>query len=217
MQSRKARVSGTLVRIIGSLIFGVALLAGCASPSQEAPPKNVPSSDQQLINEALDRAWAEVQRLNPDMDRPEVAIIRLTSYEEWAEVMAQCLNEHGFEVTETGDGGYSTEALSRVQQAAFEIARYVCTAQYPLDPKYRRAPNDQQMNALYDYYVGELTECVTNLGYEVSPSPSRQEFLDTYDTDPWLPFDDAVHQAEDGEALTTLTHRCPQLPSDFFD
>lgn len=70
-----------------------------------------------------------------------------------------------------------------------------------------------RLTALYEYYVTTLTPCLEGRGHEVSEPPPLDEFLDQFETDPWVPFAEAADEtAGDPEAWFLLESSCPQTP-----
>jgi len=195
------------------------LLTGCAS----TPPQSISetATDEQVIQAAIDQAWLDFSARFPEADRPEVPRVRVILGTEWPEVMRDCLHEEGFPqvvLTELGDG-LRFGGIPVEQDQAFQLARYVCSARYPLDPRMNRPLSPDQLSRLYGFYVGEQLRCIEGLGYEVPDPPTEQTFLETFDSDPWLPFRFAMPQAlEKGEsALAELMQTCPQQPGDLWD
>ncbi|WP_168627205.1 hypothetical protein [Cryobacterium sp. BB307] len=201
---------------MGVLILAIAT-TGCATTEADGDPVDTTSSltDAQIIEESLDQHWNQVQTQYPSAVRPSVEIVRTISTDEWAQVMADCLTEEGFSsVRANDDGSIEWGDISQVQ--AFDVARYVCTAKFPRDPKYQRPLTDAQLDRLYLYYVGDLTECLTGLGYQISPPPSQQVFRETYYEDAWLPIADAASRADSPEKWAEIVRRCPQAPDDLY-
>lgn len=196
------------------------MITGCSATEPEAlePTATTAASDQQLIQDQLDQMWSQVESQYPELARPSVEIVRLVSLEDWAPTMAECLSAAGFADVSAGeDGSLEWGSVPQAQASAFELARYTCSAQFPQDPKFLRPLTGEQLGRLYDYYTGDLTACLTELGYEVPAPPSRQEFQDTYATSPWLPFSEAAEQATAAGASAELAAACPQLPATLWE
>lgn len=209
--------STSLFRTVVGLSIFVVATTGCTATAVDSHAADPTSSltDAQIMGESLDQLWSQVQAQYPDATRPSVEMVRTISTDEWAQVMADCLSEEGFSsVRANDDGSIEWGDISQVQ--AFDVARYVCTAKFPRDPKYQRPLTDAQLDRLYSYYVGDLTECLTGLGYQISPPPSQQVFRETYDTDPWLPIADAAYQADSPEKWAEIVRTCPQVPDDLY-
>ncbi len=209
--------STSLYGTVVGLSILVMATTGCTTTEADGDSVDTTSSlaDAQLIEESLDQHWNQVQAQYPSAVRPSVEVVRTISADEWAQVMADCLTEEGFSsVRANDDGSIEWGNISQVQ--AFDVARYVCTAKFPRDPKYQRPLTDAQLDRLYSYYVGDLTKCLTGLGYQISPPPSQQVFRETYDTDPWLPIADAASRADSPEKWAEIVRTCPQVPDDLY-
>lgn len=102
------------------------------------------------------------------------------------------------------------------QMEAFDIARYTCTARYPRNPREQEPLTEAQLDLLYDYYTGEMTDCMREFGYDVPPAPSRQEFRESYTTNPWLPHGGAITET-DPRRNAAFEAACPQLPDGLYD
>lgn len=132
-------------------------------------------------------------------------------------MMVQCLSDEGLPyATDGGDGSVRWENVPDAQMEAFEIARYVCSVKFPRDPSEQEPLTAAQLDRLYDYYTGELTDCVRSLGYEVSKAPSREVFRETYATSPWMPTDDAYAAGLSPEEYSTLAQACSEIPEDLW-
>lgn len=171
------------------------------------------------IQSVLDESWKALQAQYPSAVRPEVDVVRIVTTDEWAPMIADCLSKEGFPyATAPGDGSIAWTDVPNEQMEAFDIARYKCSAMYPRDPSHQEPLSESQLDRLYEYYTGEMTECLISLGYDVPPAPSRQAFGESYSTKPWLPFDSAYATAQDDpEAYALLEKTCPQVPDDLWD
>lgn len=204
----------TFLTVVAGLLAIAMSVTGCGAPGNEKTDVDptLPGSDAQMVRETLDQQWMEVKSQHPSALRPDVEIERLVSPYEWAEVMAQCLADEGYTtVNANSDGSIEWGDIGQAQ--AFDVARYACSAKFPQDPKYMRPLNDAQLDKLYNYYVGDLTQCLTDLGYKTSAPPSQQVFRETYDSAPWLPFSEAASQvAGSPELRAELDRECAQVP-----
>lgn len=208
----------TLLTVVAGLCAIAMSVTGCGSSGNEKTEvePTLPMSDAQIVRETLDQQWMEIQSQHPSASRPDVEIERLVSPDEWAAVMAQCLADEGFTTVKANSDG-SIEWGDIAQAQAFDVARYACSATFPQDPKYMRPLTDAQLDKLYNYYVGDLTQCLTDLGYKTSVPPSQQVFRETYDSTPWLPFSEAASQvAGSPELRSQLDRECPQTPDDLY-
>lgn len=72
-----------------------------------------------------------------DVKVPEIKLIRWTNgWADYGEALAKCLNERGFTVQADGGGVRIPDGVPSSQEQAFELANYVCSAQYSVDPAY---------------------------------------------------------------------------------
>ncbi len=123
-------------------------------------------------------------------------------------MMEDCLAEFGFDVTGDGSGnGFAAEYPSE-QRQAFNDASYICTARYPLLPVFYQPYNEEALNRLYDYFVGESTTCLRERGLLPGEPPTRARFVENYRSTGtlWTPADDL-------EASTGFED-CLNIPSD---
>lgn len=192
--------------LAGGVLFGVAVLAvGCAARTAEPPaaPTLDAASQQRLIDEAADRAWQEVQRMFPNAERPQVDQVRVVAAGEWAEVVAQCIEELGYPATARDDGGISFGSTPDAQAEQQNVASYTCRVRYPIDPAYSLPPTDDEIAYLYDYYRGTLVPCLSERGYEID-MPSKGTFVELAKVQgvPWSPYQElASVEAGDLDAL----------------
>ena len=132
------------------------------------------------------------------------------SRDEFLLQMKSCLEDHGFSVTLTEDGGISFGELgSRERLDAALAARSACVK--AVDPARLEPPpalSESQLTALYEYVVAE-NGCLRDLGYAVGEPPPEQVFIDT--TGGWDPFG---YLAEQGTPpATDDVLRCRAVPN----
>lgn len=209
-------VRGLRIAAALSLVVG---LAGCAASDVADSGEGIGPSGDALVESEV-QAWDSLQQQYPSAERPNVERVRYVSMEEWDDVIVDCLRREGYsQVTVGPTGGVSYEGIADSQMQAFQVAQFSCSVQYPLDPKYAQPLTDEILTRLYEYSVGELAECLEELGYEVSEAPSLRTFIDSYSTDPWSPFGDALMQAnqQGADATIQLFDECPEHPIDLWD
>ena len=184
------------------LLVAVLALAGCSQTPPAQHEVGGGSSD-----------WEQFHAEYPNAPRPDTQVIRNVDLDEWATVIADCLHDAGFpNVHADSDGGLSYETPPQ-QAEPFGLAKYVCMAQYPLDPKYTKPATDEQLGKLYDYLTLVQVPCLEAQGLEVPPPPSKTRFIETYyDSPEWLPFAMVSEQAEANGTLDQLDRLCPQTP-----
>lgn len=166
----------------------------------------------QLHQEALDIAWERVVAFFPDAERPQVETVRFIEMDEWAQVQSECLQVRGFPVEALPDGGMSAGSVAPEQQEALHLAMYECEAQYPLDPSFRAPLTDDEIDRLFDYLTGELSDCLASHGHPVSEPPSREAFGAGIRAGSltWSPYEAVA--AETYTAWMDLNEACPQQP-----
>lgn len=194
----------------------VIMLSACSA----APltPDDDPSelTIEQRLRAVADEQWNDVLVQYEDAERPPYAVVRMIDHDEWGEVIARCMNEAGFpSVKDSGDGGVLSGDLVISQGEAYAIAMYDCNARYPLDPKFNEPVTDEDLSLIYDYLVDTQMPCLEAHGYEVVEPPSRQQFIENYETDPWIPSGPiimAIAQTDDFTPAMKLLEDCPDTP-----
>lgn len=191
------------------------VFTGCTPSPAPLPTVEAlaPAERDELIQQQLDGAWKVVLSSDPDAERPQVEIIRLVSEEEWAQTNYDCLENTGLtNIFLNESGGVGWDNVPTDQRPIYEMARYVCTAQFPLDPKYVVPFNDSQLRYLYEYRSEDLTSCLTAEGQSISAPPSLQSFMD--DGGAWTPYADVVVSSQ--EHWGALKRICPEFPTGLY-
>lgn len=190
---------------INLLAAGLALvllaLAGCSSTTSS------------ITAEGGAGDWEQFHSEFPNVSKPDTSVVRTVDPEEWASVIATCMNDAGFpDVVADGDGSLSWEGPTQ-QAEQLGLAKYICLAQYPLDPKYTTKPTDEQIGLVYDYLTLVQVPCIEAHGIEVPEAPSRAIFIETYlDSPEWLPYALISAEADAQGVLSELQEQCPQSP-----
>lgn len=131
--------------------------------------------DAEAVRAANLRQFAEVARIdNP----PDVDIVAEVALDEVGYRQAQCMQEAGYPV-EASQGGVVL-AGQVADPGAYNLALYVCTAQYPTDPRASLPLPRVRAEVQYEYLVNVATPCVEELGFPVEEPPSLQAWLDAY-------------------------------------
>lgn len=151
---------------------------------------------------------------HPSASVPDADLVRFVLPSEWAEAIAQCMSDAGFQASAEPDGGVKYEEIPEAQGEAQSVANYVCSVQYPVDPTYARPLNEEQLDYLYWYFTNELIPCLEEEGHSVSTAPSRSTFIDQYDSNPWSPYSDVA--AVSDAAWLAINEKCPQMPAELF-
>lgn len=206
---RRVEHSG-LIRWAGPLAV-LLVLTGCTAAEPSADPPGEPAVAQ--LDPDVQAEWENLHREFPDAIQPEVEIIRRVDREDWATVIADCLNESGFpDVTADADGGVTYYTLTD-QAEQFLIAKYICVAQYPLEKKFTSPLDDEQLGDLYDYLALMQAPCLESQGFDIPAPPSRQRFIETYATAPeWTPYGSLPLDVLMSDQLAGLQAACPEEP-----
>jgi hypothetical protein len=197
------------------MLLAIATTSSCAAsvPPKPVPDSLTPEQKSQLIETDLQDEREALLARYPNLEVPDVVIVRVITLDEWGSTRAACMTEQGFpaQVNEWG-GTTGTGNLSQDQPLA--LARYICNAQFPVDPLYEQPLNDSQLAFLYYYYTHELRDCLIDHGQELPDPPSEQVFIEQYGTDKtWTPY--RFVSASDSD-LTELNEECPQAPEGIY-
>ena len=197
-------------RVVALVALGL-LLAGCTTPP--APEATPEPPAEYTVAWVVEQSWVTFHDRFPDVERPEVKPERLITSGEWAETIAGCLREEGFDDA-TATLGEQIESASADQQD-YQLATYVCSARFPIDPKYFRPLTEKSIGLVYDYFVNSLVPCLAAQGHTVSAPPSRDAFVTGWEGVPgWNPYGE-IPLAEIGQAeLDRLISVCPEYPPD---
>jgi hypothetical protein len=117
-----------------------------------------------------------------------------------AKARVQCLNEKGWDAELTDDGGIRI-ALPDQQRLPYFADNEACLQELGID--LNRELTGDEMDAEYEWYV-DAAECLRHAGWPISPAPSRATFGETYNTSPWMPWDEVPIE----QTLDALT-QCP--------
>jgi hypothetical protein len=146
---------------------------------------------------------------------PLPPLVRYVTPEESPAVLQQCLHDEGFDVAVLADGGIDFSGLPESQRekgGPVVLALWTCSAKYTIDPRTQQLLTQEQYHVLYDYYTGSLTSCIQSRGITVGEAPSFTTFVDTYNDEPWTPYDSVIQgDLASGEWDAIITD-CPQGP-----
>lgn len=204
-------------KAVTALVAGVLLAAGLAGCSTPAPQVTV---DEYTFAELLERRDSSLEALARSMrleDPPDVEFVRFVARNEMGETIAACLGEVGIEAQASSDGtGFLILGNPPPSQGRFiDESIYACFAKYPVDPRYHVELSDSQYRVLYDYFVGELTECLREHGEIVADdAPSFETFKESYAQTGWSPYSQELVLSLDDTRLNVLLSECPQAPPD---
>ena len=206
-------------RTLLAIVALAAVLTGCTTIPSSTP--DTPTSSSASAEDANARlAFDQGVKLDallaqyPQAVIPDAKLVRTVTLEEWPTTMAQCLTDQGFPSTVVDGGVSSTNIVG--QEEAKEVARYVCNVEYALDPKFNQPLTASQLDQLYEYYTGDLTNCLEANGQEVAAPPSRQLFGEAFNTiDSWSPYL-SVAGSVSADEWTELNKACPQVPEGLY-
>lgn len=221
------------LRIAACAGLSIALLVGCSTgggdpegaageegssavPSGERTPVSVEEFDYEGYLEIL-------QRASGMEESPETQIVRVIAPEEQPEVWQACMTEAGYSVSVTFDGGLTPpQDLPDDQWDAYDVADYICHAQFPVDLTMYRTFGGEQIEATYAYYVDVLTVCLQERGITVAEPPTWEAFRPSWISDgqggfyasdvSWFPYDSVDVEAMSAEEWESLNQECPQTP-----
>lgn len=191
-----------------AITAGLVLATACQTQTEELTPDSEPTTRSQ--EEEL-RALAESLDIT---DPPEVEVVREVSPAESGEVHSACMVEAGW--VQNDDLSFS---VPDDQRAAFNLARYRCTAAYPIAERYLQPMDTEQWAMVYDHYVEEFVPCAERHGFEVSEPPTRERFLAAPKSS-WSPVADIERDLADaiGEgqfaSFADFYELCPSHPTE---
>lgn len=233
---------GRLPRAVGGMkccvcITGIVAvaLAGCTSPSvtpsvsaTDTQPSTamapwvpthqitLPTMSDEDANKIRADSLAQEAKAFDITDPPDVALIRWVSYNEVGSVSAQCLRDAGFNVIGAGTLMFMPDGIPPSQASAFNLASYVCDAQYSVHPKYAQPMTADQYGLLYDYTVEWEVPCLATFGFTPTAAPTRETFISQslqQGKASWNPWEEAETQIGiSQQKVVTLTDTCPQYP-----
>ncbi len=200
-------------------IFAVLLMVGLPGCSRNVRPPILPdySAADLDAQTAADnqRALEDLLGDSPDAEVPEVAQVRLVTLEEWPFAIAECLSAQGFLATAI-DGGLSAGAPAG-QEMPYAIAYYVCSVEYPINPRQMVPLVDDQIRYLYDYYSQVMTPCLEAEGYQVPDPPSLQTFMSSYgQPGSWAPYTLVAEAVSSQEEWDRINRLCTQTPAELY-
>lgn len=204
-----------LLGALGATVIATVVVS-CTPIAQAQKPESVEavvySMDEMLqIRDELLEELADLRGLdNP----PDVDLIRFIPLSEFGPTRVDCLAEQGFDVRLTPDKeGIDYSEVSPDLSESLNLADYICSAQYPVDPRYEAPLTQSQLELLYFYYTVELIPCLKVAGFEIGEPPSFAVFAQDYPTERgWAPYAELPIEGMSNEEFFALEERCPQNP-----
>lgn len=174
--------------------------ASAVPPFTASPPPHVSATDEEMAavyRREADASWELLASGVPGAVRPEVALERVVSEEDFPEQQVECLRAAGIEASVVGGGGIT-------YQDADPVEVWSCYARFPMqqpDPR-----TDAELAYEHDYLVSFLLPCYAVAGRPYTDAvPGREEYVARAKAgDPWLPTPDGMDGA--------LSSRCPAQP-----
>lgn len=213
--SQSAMMSRFL-RTVGLCITTIVAVSGCSGaggsddstmePDTSLGHLSAPGTDWDDV--AIDASAVRAQYLQEFAellnieDPPDVEVVREVSVTEFGATLAQCLTEAGYPVKESGGGVRLDGTIS--DSSAYNLASYVCMAQYPGDPRAASGLPRVRAEMQYEYLVNVATPCMEDLGFAVADPPSLQAWLDGYyglTAEDWTPFEAVTGNADAADAV----------------
>lgn len=210
----KALRSAVLATVIGVTALVVTSCGTPSDPSDSAPTAPSAVDVDPATRAYLDETATALARQLGIVDPPEVTLVRLVTLSEWAPTRIACLQEAGFDVTETADGeGVQYPPIDDpTLRQSLNLAIYTCELKYPTQLKYMTPLSSEALTTLYAYRTGELVSCLEREGYRVQADPpSLAVFIQT--NAGWSPFQDAAIAEAD---VKRIYAECPQTPESVY-
>jgi len=191
------------------------LTAPSLAPWEPAHPIVLPPMSDAEAMQLRAEGLANEAKTHGVVDPPVVALIRWTSLTDNGVVVAACLREAGFDALGAANGIWFPGAgVGPAQMSAYELARYVCDAEYTIHPKYLQPLTDAQWGLQYDYWVEWLVPCLEGLGAHPSEPPTRDTFVaqavqGKISWDPYSSVQGTPEYASSIEKTVLLNQTCP--------
>ncbi|WP_344679003.1 hypothetical protein [Microbacterium schleiferi] len=144
---------------------------------------------------------------------PDVEIVRVVPYEEWAQAQVDCLAEQGFTASTLPGGAVEYADVPAEQGPALNLAAYVCAAKYPYDVRRDQRLPEKRAIAQFEFLKSTVAPCVAELGYEPGEPPSLQTWLSDYNAtgNAWDPIAEAWQASGSShEVLMEIQSECPR-------
>ena len=117
---------------------------------------------------------------SPDQPDRAADALRWAAFEKARD---QCMGDNGFPVTVHPDGGRNFSGTGVLGQEELLALLDECAAQAGGEPALLPV-TELEKGAMYDLEV-EAYECLVEHGYVPDPPPTRERYVETFDTGPW--------------------------------
>lgn len=155
------------------------------------------------LRERADSLWETLLSMEPDAQRPEVAMERIAEGADWVRQQASCLRDAGVDVQVIG----ADDDIRLSNALTPSVTAYACEVRFPMRPS--GPVTDAALAYLHGYYLDFLLPCYASEGaaYE-GDVPDLAEFMARErSSDPWFP----EASSHDGG----ISFRCPQAADAF--
>ena len=191
------------------VVLAVLALSGCATVS--LPDPGMSDAEMERYHRLQsDSSWQNTSLA--DSLRPPAAAKQVVTGEEWAEIVAECMNSAGFDNYRAIDGGLSIEYVSRsADDATAEIiAHFSCNENLWLEGEEEYLLNSAQLDYLYDYYQDVLVPCLSVNKVEIWDQPTREWFIGA--NGGWNPYYSVESVSWPLLEDQTIFAECPAMP-----
>ena len=165
----------------------VGAVAGCATPTPLPPGPD----REEILELRAEENFDWWQSMSGGQPQPDIEPVQFVSYELWPSFMERCVTQAGYSGI-TASGGSIVFDAEPGQELATNRAYYVCFQMYPLeitDDTTEGQFSKAQVSWLYDFFTQRVAPCIQMLGYDVSPAPDREDFIDSfYSYELWTPY-----------------------------
>lgn len=186
------RLKSRAVSLPGIALAVMLLAAGCGSGSTDAdPPVNgsggvAASSPGSAV---LDEWRAGMAGMWNISDPPAVPVVEYVAPEEAERYTTRCMVEKGY----VKDSSNAYTVLDE-QKTVFDMAMYECAVSYPPDPRMLKPYSQDQLTLIYQHNEKSVIPCLEQHGFTIPESPSLETFIQTFESQPFIPFDSAYLQ-----------------------
>ena len=190
-----------------TLALAGAVLAGCGSPPEPAPP-----TQEQIDAVRASEAQTWWNSMFTDRPMPEVAVIEELPLEDALARQTQCLEEAnipGVTVNGRGEWSYDGELGDDPMGSAAQEQWWICAQQYPAHSDDGWILSPSQLEWLHGYYTERYIPCLRTVGLEPTGFPSRADFLSNGSYPAWVPHDATVTPIPTPGEWERVADRCP--------
>lgn len=203
-------VETTLTRVVSALLS--LLIVGCSGAPAE--PSSPPSSSTTTIltastGESSTTALSAVTSIPPIRGYGDFSGLEYFEVDSYVvtRLVVECMHDHGFPVTLIPPGdGYGFGSIPPEQNQLAQVYDEACWAGLNIPPY--EDPDPAHREEIYEYYLA-LRDCLIAKGYDVSEPPSKEYFVENYNTDPWSPYESVGYVGPSWESIQIA---CPQQP-----